>query len=96
MKPLLTIELSAAVTTITYPQVFVVGSVWSDHVPLSATGVLLPTVFTGITVGLAGRRRVDPVACLAVSGAACLLEQATRRTGTLHDHAHSDQEVSLP
>jgi hypothetical protein len=39
---------------------------------------------------------VDPVACLAVSGAACLLEQATRRTGAPHDHTHSDQEVSPP
>jgi hypothetical protein len=45
-------------------------------------------------VGLAGRRRVDPVSCLAVSGAACLLEQATRRTTAPHHHTHA--EVSAP
>ena len=71
------------------------GSSWAGDL-LDCFYCLSVWVAVPFTVGLAGRRRVDPVACLAVSGAACLLEQATRRTGTLHDHAHSDQEVSLP
>ena len=71
------------------------GSSWAGDL-LDCFYCLSVWVAVPFTVGQAGRRRVDPVACLAVSGAACLLEQATRRTGTLHDHAHSDQEVSLP
>ena len=51
-------------------------------------------VAAGFCVGLTGRRRTDPVACLAVSGAACLLEQATRRTGEPHHHTGDEQEES--
>ena len=71
------------------------GSSWAGDL-LDCFYCLSVWVAVPFTVGLAGRRRVDPVACLAVSGAACLLEQATRRTGAPHDYAHSDQEVSLP
>jgi hypothetical protein len=46
------------------------------------------------SVGLVRRHQVEPVSWLALSGAACLLEQATRRTQMPHIHAHSDQEVS--
>jgi hypothetical protein len=45
-------------------------------------------------VGLAARRRLDPLSCLAVSGAACLLEQATRRAGHPGQDQDKDQEVS--
>jgi Protein of unknown function (DUF1360) len=44
------------------------------------------------SVGLAGRRRVDPLWCLAVSGAACLLEQGTRRAHGLHGHYDTARE----
>jgi len=71
------------------------GSSWAGDL-LDCFYCLSVWVAVPFAVGLAGRRRVDPVACLAVSGAACLLEQATRRAGALHDHTHSDQEVSLP
>ena len=71
------------------------GSSWAGDL-LDCFYCLSVWVAALFTAGLAGRRRVDPVACLAVSGAACLLEQATRRAGALHDHTHSDQEVSLP
>jgi hypothetical protein len=47
------------------------------------------------TAGLTGRRRVDPLSCLAVSGAACLLEQATRRAEAPGHRTRSDQEVPL-
>ena len=46
-----------------------------------------------ISVGLVRGRRVDPVSWLAVSGAACLLEQATRRAQMPHDHVRPDKEV---
>jgi Protein of unknown function (DUF1360) len=36
-----------------------------------------------LAAGVAGRRRLYPLTVLAVSGAACLLEQATGRPGSL-------------
>ena len=69
------------------------GSSWAGDL-LDCFYCLSVWVAVPFTVGLTGRRRVNPVACLAVSGAACLLEQATRRAGPPHDHTHSDQEVS--
>ena len=71
------------------------GSSWAGDL-LDCFYCLSVWVAVPFAVGLAGRRRVDPVTCLAVSGAACLLEQATRQANAPHDHAHSDQEVSLP
>jgi hypothetical protein len=38
------------------------------------------------SVGLSSRRRADPLWCLAVSGAACLLEQGTRRARESGEH----------
>jgi hypothetical protein len=71
------------------------GSSWAGDL-LDCFYCLSVWVAVPFAVGLAGRRRVDPVACLAVSGAACLLEQATRQARVPHDHTHSDQEVSPP
>ena len=70
------------------------GSSWAGDL-LDCFYCLSVWVAVPLTVGLAARRRVDPVACLAVSGAACLLEQATRQASAPHDHTHSDEEVSL-
>lgn len=36
------------------------------------------SVWVAVPFGVAARRRADPIWCLAVSGAACLLEQATK------------------
>jgi hypothetical protein len=38
-------------------------------------------------------RRVEPLSWLALSGAACLLEQASRGLNTPHSHAGSEKEV---
>ena len=43
-----------------------------------------------LSAGLGRRHRLDPVSWLAVSGAACLLEQATRRSRVPRNHIHSD------
>jgi Protein of unknown function (DUF1360) len=43
-------------------------------------------------VGLAGRYRANPLWYLAVSGAACLLEQATRPAPDAHPHGDSAAE----
>ena len=39
-----------------------------------------------LSVALTRNRRPDPVAWFALSGAACLLEQATSGRSTTHDH----------
>lgn len=45
-----------------------------------------------LSVGLGRTRRFDPVAWLALSGAACLLEQATRgSTQTMHGLEHAEE-----
>jgi len=69
------------------------GSGWAGRL-LDCFYCLSVWVAAGFCVGLTGRRRTDPVACLAVSGAACLLEQATRRTGEPHHHTGDEQEES--
>ena len=74
------------------------GSSWAGRL-LDCFYCLSIWVAVPFCAGLAGRGRVrglDPVACLAVSGAACLLEQATRRTSEPPHHAHDDQEVFPP
>ena len=71
------------------------GSSWAGDL-LDCFYCLSVWVAVPFTAGLAGRRRVDPVSCLAVSGAACLLEQATRRAAAPGRHTRSDQEVSPP
>ena len=52
------------------------GSSWAGDL-LDCFYCLSVWVAVPCSVGLAGRRRVDPLWCLAVSGAACLLEQGT-------------------
>ena len=48
------------------------------------------------SLGLTRGRRFDPVSWLAVSGAACLLEQATGRPQAPPHPNHSGQEVPIP
>jgi hypothetical protein len=45
------------------------------------------------SIGLTRRHRLEPVSWLAVSGAACLLEQATRRAGPPAHHTDHGQEA---
>lgn len=71
------------------------GSSWAGDL-LDCFYCLSVWVAMPFAAGLAGRRRVDPVACLAVSGAACLLEQATRQAKAPHDFTDSDQEACSP
>jgi hypothetical protein len=69
------------------------GSSWAGDL-LDCFYCLSVWVAVPFTAGLAGRRRLDPVLCLAVSGAACLLEQATRPARAPHDHTR--EEVPTP
>ena len=69
------------------------GSSWAGDL-LDFFDCLSIWVAVPFAVGQAGRRRVDPVSCLAVSGAACLLEQATGHAKAPRNH--TDQEVSTP
>jgi hypothetical protein len=69
------------------------GSSWAGDL-LDCFYCLSIWVAAPLSVGLVRRHRMDPVSWLAVSGAACLLEQATRRTPVPHNHIHSDEEVS--
>lgn len=71
------------------------GSSWAGDL-LDCFYCLSVWVAVPFAADLAGRRRVDPLSCLAVSGAACLLEQATRRAEVPGHHTHSDEEVPLP
>ena len=71
------------------------GSSWAGDL-LDCFYCLSIWVAVPFAAGLSGRRRVDPLSCLAVSGAACLLEQATRRATATGHHTHSDQEVPPP
>lgn len=71
------------------------GSSWAGDL-LDCFYCLSVWVAVPFAAGLAGRRQVDPLSCLAVSGAACLLEQATRRAEVLGHNTHSHQEVPLP
>ena len=72
------------------------GSSWAGDL-MDCFYCLSIWVAAPISVGLVRGRRVDPVAWLAswlaLSGAACLLEQATRRTQMPDDHVRSGQEV---
>lgn len=68
------------------------GSSWAGGL-MDCFYCLSVWVAVPFAAGLAGRRRPDPVACLAVSGAACLLEQATRRTSSRYQHTDPGQEV---
>ena len=65
------------------------GSSWAGDL-LDCFYCLSVWVAVPFAAGLAGWRRVDPVACLAVSGAACLLEQATRPARAPHEHTHPE------
>lgn len=47
-----------------------------------------------LSVGLVRRRRLEPVSWLALSGAACLLEQATRAAPLTYEPTGPDQEAS--
>ncbi len=58
-------------------------------------GCLSIWVAAPFSVGLAGARRRGPVAWLAVSGAACLLEQATRAR-TAPSHVPTEEETEQP
>lgn len=69
------------------------GSSWAGDL-LDCFYCLSIWVAAPFSAGLVRRHRMDPVSWLAVSGAACLLEQATRRTQMSHNHVHPDQEVS--
>jgi hypothetical protein len=68
------------------------GSSWAGDL-MDCFYCLSIWVAAPISVGLVRGRRVDPVSWLAVSGAACLLEQATRRAQMRHDHVRPDKEV---
>jgi Protein of unknown function (DUF1360) len=48
-----------------------------------------------LTVAVAHRRRPAPVTWLALSGAACLLEQATRGP-EVYDHSPTEPEMMTP
>jgi Protein of unknown function (DUF1360) len=47
------------------------------------------------SVGLSSRRRADPLWCLAVSGAACLLEQGTRAAHGSREHGKISEESTV-
>lgn len=68
------------------------GSGWAGEL-MDCFYCLSVWVAAPFSVGLVRGRRVDPACWLAVSGAACLLEQATRRAQMPHDHVRSGQEV---
>lgn len=69
------------------------GSSWAGDL-LDCFYCLSIWVAAPFSLGLVRRHRVDPVSWLAVSGAACLLEQATRRTQMSHNHVPPEQEVA--
>jgi hypothetical protein len=48
-----------------------------------------------LSVGVARTRRADPIVWLALSGAACLLEQATRAPA-LDPRVQPEQEMPVP
>lgn len=69
------------------------GSSWAGDL-LDCFYCLSIWVAAPFSAGLVRGRRLEPVSWLALSGAACLLEQATRGTGMTHNHVRSDGEVS--
>jgi hypothetical protein len=71
------------------------GSSWAGEL-LDCFYCLSVWVAVPFGVGLGGRRRVDPLWCLAVSGAACLLEQGTQRAKEPHEQYVAAQEGTEP
>ena len=69
------------------------GSSWAGDL-LDCFYCLSIWVAVPCCVGLAGRRRADPLWWLAVSGAACLLEQGTRRAAQPREPGDTAKEES--